>query len=425
MNRNTLATKINKVIFYGWIVIALSALGTFFSSPGQTYSISAFIDSYIKEFGYSRTLISTVYSVATVISGTLLVFMGKAVDKYGQRIMLVIAGVMLSIACLFNSFIINLPMIFFGFFLLRYFGQGSLTLIPGSLVPQWFEKHRALAISLLTLGTIIGNMLAPRINTYFISTYGWNFAWRVWSILLIVIFVPLMWIFVINKPENIGLLPDNLPVKSQADIDDELAEVTKRSFTLNGALKTKEFWFVGIISMIVPMISTGMMFHMYSILSAKEIDAQATASVIGLVALPGLIMPVIAGTIIDRFRSKYIMFTALLFITLDLILMLFVDSIVMAGIFLIVYGFFSNVQSVTLNVIWVRYFGRLHLGAIRGASTVFVVIGSAFGTVPFGLSFDITGSYSNAFIAMAIATTLGMILSLSIKKPKRKLSALS
>lgn len=421
MKREQLAKKVNKVFFYGWVIILLSAIGTFFSSPGQTYSISAFIDSYIEEFGFSRTLISTVYSFATIISGSLLVFMGKAVDKFGQRLMLVIAGVMLGVACLFNSFIINIPMIFIGFFLLRYFGQGSLTLIPGSLVPQWFEKHRALAISLLTLGTILGNLFAPRINTYFISTYGWNTAWRVWSILLIVIFAPLMWMFVINKPENIGLLPDNLPVQSQADIDDELELITKTSFTLKGALRTKEFWFVGVISMILPMLSTGMMFHMYSILSAKNINAASTATIIGFVALPGLIMPVIAGTIIDKFRSKYIIFTALLFITLDLIFMLFVDSILLAGIFLLIYGFFSNVQGVTLNVIWVRYFGRLHLGEIRGAATVFGVVGSAFGTVPFGLSFDLTGSYSSAFIGMAIATTIGMVMALSIRKPKRRM----
>ncbi len=57
----------------------------FFSSPGQTYSISAFINSYIKEFGYSRTMVSSVYSMATILSGTLIVFMGKAVDKFGQK----------------------------------------------------------------------------------------------------------------------------------------------------------------------------------------------------------------------------------------------------------------------------------------------------------------------------------------------------
>ena len=74
-------------------------------------------------------------------------------------------------------------------------------------------------------------------------------------------------------------------------------------------------------------------------------------------------------------------------------------------------------QNITTNVIWVRYFGRLHLGSIRGAATVFMVIGSAFGTIPFGLSYDLTGDYQAVFIVMAVATILGMIMALFIKKP--------
>lgn len=420
MNRESFAKKISKFLFYGWIIIALSALATFFSSPGQTYSISAFINSYIVDFGYSRTLISSIYSAATILSGFLLVFMGKAVDRFGQRRMLVIAGTTLSLACFFNSFVANIPMIFIGFFLLRYFGQGSLTLIPGSLVPQWFEKKRALAISLLTLGTIFGTIIVPRINIYMIETYGWQTAWRGWSLLILVLFVPLMWIFIVNKPENIGMLPDNMPVRSNHDIAYELELVTQRSFTLNQAIKTKEFWFIGLISMLIPMISTGMIFHFYSIMSERGINETETATIIGFIALPGLSMPLIAGTIIDRYRSKYIIFTSLLFIMFDLIYIQYTSTPLTAGIFLLIYGFFSNVQSITLNVIWVRYFGRLYLGSIRGASTVFAVVGSALGTVPFGLSYDMTGSYKTAFILMAMATFMGMILSLTIKKPTKK-----
>jgi len=303
--------------------------------------------------------------------------------------------------------------------MLRYFGQGSLALIPGALVPQWFEKRRAFALSLLTLGFIMGNLLVPRLNIYLINTYGWNNAWRFWGLILIVIFTPIMWIFVINKPEDIRLLPDNIAIKSNKELEEELELVANSSFTLNEALHTKEFWFIGIISMILPMITTGMMFHFFSIMFEKDFTPESAALIIGLIALPGLIMPIIAGTIIDRFRSRYIIFIALLFILLDILFFLFTSSLIAAGIFMLIYGFFSNIQNITLNVVWVKYFGRLHLGAIRGAATVFGVVGSAFGTVPFGLAYDQTGSYSLAFISMAIFSGLGMILALSIRKPNK------
>lgn len=414
-----LALKINNKFYYGWLILLLSAIATFFSSPGQTYSISTFIDSYIDHFGYSRTMISSVYSMATILSGTLIVFMGKAVDKFGQKKMLMVAGIMLAVSCFFNSFITNIPMIFTGFFLLRYFGQGSLSLIPGSLVPQWFEKNRALAMSLLAFGNMAGNMFVPAFNTFMIENYGWQFAWRGWSVLLLFIFVPLVAFFIINKPEDIGLLPDNQKAKSQEDVNLEIEKMTRASFTLNEALKTKEFWFIGIISMMIPLISTGMMFHFFSIMASKHIDSTAAAVVIGLIALPGFFMPVLASTIVDRFRSRYILSITSALIGLDLLYMISVGSTTTASVFILIYGLLTNLQNVTLNVIWGKYFGRLHLGSIRGAATVFMVIGSAFGTVPFGLSYDLTGSYNAVFVGMAIIAFTGTVLSLSIRKPKK------
>ena len=97
------ALQINKKFYYGWIVLAAAALAAFFSSPGQTFSISSFIDKYIVEFGYSRTEISAIYSTATVISGVLMIFMGKAVDSFGARKMLLIVGSGLAGITFFNE----------------------------------------------------------------------------------------------------------------------------------------------------------------------------------------------------------------------------------------------------------------------------------------------------------------------------------
>ena len=71
--------------FYGWVIVAVSGLGLFFSSPGQTYSISMFINEYIREFGWSRTFVSLLYSAATMLSGLLLFFVGRVIDRYGGR----------------------------------------------------------------------------------------------------------------------------------------------------------------------------------------------------------------------------------------------------------------------------------------------------------------------------------------------------
>jgi len=183
----SLILKINKGFYYGWVIVVLSAMTFFLSAPGQTYSISVFIKVYIEEFNYSSTLISSAYSIATVISGVLLVFMGRAIDKYGVKKVLIIVTIMLGITTFYNSFVSNIYMIFFGFILLRYFGQGSMTLIPSTLVPQWFEKKRAFAISIASIGGLLAMLLVPSFNLWMISHIGWENAWRVWGLILILV----------------------------------------------------------------------------------------------------------------------------------------------------------------------------------------------------------------------------------------------
>jgi len=137
-------------------VLVMAALAYFFSGPGQTYSISIFIDHYIENFGWSRSLVSTLYSAGTLVSGLILTFMGKNIDKFGHRKMIVIISIFLGLAAVWMSFVSTPVMLLIGFFLMRFFGQGSLGLWPQTLVPHWFRSKRGLAMSIMGIGGVIG-----------------------------------------------------------------------------------------------------------------------------------------------------------------------------------------------------------------------------------------------------------------------------
>ncbi|WP_235001683.1 hypothetical protein [Halobacillus sp. Marseille-P3879] len=78
---------VNTPFYYGWIIVFVAGLGVFFSGPGQTYSISIFIDYYIEDFDYTRSAVSGLYSTATLCAGFTLFLMGRVVDRFGQRMM--------------------------------------------------------------------------------------------------------------------------------------------------------------------------------------------------------------------------------------------------------------------------------------------------------------------------------------------------
>src|SRR6266481_347998 len=66
---------------------------------------------------------------------------------------------------------------------------------------------------------------------------------------------------------------------------------------------------------------------------------------------------------------------------------------------------------------YAQYFGRDHLGAIRGASFIFGISGAALGPLPFAASMDWTGSYSVALIGSLVLCTACGVASFLIRRP--------
>ncbi len=414
---HTIAQRLGKKIYYGWVMVAVSALGLFFSAPGQTYSISVFRNIWSEEFGYSSSLLSSGYLVATLLSGSLLVFMGKLVDRFGQRKMMMVVAFLLAMTAFYNSYVANAAMIFVGFFLLRYFGQGSMTLIPHSLVPQWFDKKRAFAMSLENFGGLIATMSVPAINYWVITQVGWENTFRLWGIALLVIFIPIVFVTVINKPEDIGLQIDGEQNGDEA-IQEANERLEKESFTLKETIRTKEFWFIGLMSVIVPMFSTGITFHFFDMMAERNVDNQTASVIIGLIAPPAFLMPFVARALIDRYEPKYIFFMTQILIFIAMIwLAFFVRGPLSAAGFILFYGVAVGIQVVTLNTIWPTYFGRKYLGSIRGAAQVFMVFSTAIGPLPLALSYDYLGDFNYAIFAMMGMTLFSMVMALSIKRP--------
>ncbi|MCF7925058.1 MAG: MFS transporter [Candidatus Izimaplasma sp.] len=416
----TIALKLNKVMYYGWYIVMLSGVTLLMSSPGQTYSISVFINAYQDTFDFSSTMISSAYSIATIISGLSLIFMGKMIDRFGARRMLIIVAIMLAITAFYNSFVTSIYMVFAGFVFLRYFGQGSMTLLPSSLVPQWFEKKRAFAMSLSGIGGFLATLGVPAFNLWLITQIGWQQAWRVWGVILLVGFLPLVYLFAVNRPEDIGLTMDNDSVGSDEDVKRALETMERTSFTLKEAIRTKEFWMIGMIGMVPSMFTTGLTFHFFTLMELKNVSNTSASLVLGLIALPSFLSPFLARPIVDQFKIKYILSVTLTMIILSMLfLILGVSGLISAIIFMLFYGLALAVQILSVNVVWPNYFGRKYLGSIRGTATVFMVIGSALGPLPFGINYDFNGNYTIAIIGMVIFTSIALLLSFFIHKPKK------
>ncbi|WP_233786071.1 MFS transporter [Planococcus halotolerans] len=402
---------------YGWVIVAIAALSQFFSGPGQTYSNSIFIDYYIQDFGWSRSTVSAIYSGATLAAGFLLFFVGRLIDRNGSRKMAVIVSVLLAVACLFNSFVTSMLMLFIGFFLIRLLGQGSMALISNSLIPQWFVKKRGRALSIAAIGGLVSSAAFPLLNVWLIEAFGWRMSWIVLGAIIIVLFTPLALFLIRNSPEDVGLLPDN----GAAEKTDKKKKTTEEaSWSVSEASKTRAFWLLLVCAAIPGIVNTGLTFHLVSIFKENSLSLEAAAGVLSLTALIGLPVTFLTGLLLDKVKVQYMLVLVFAGEIVSLLLLQNANFMAAAIIFGLVWGVSMGMERIVMAVVWPNYFGRKHIGSISGISMAMIVTGSALGPLPLGIAFDVFGGYAEILWALLLFPAIGMAAALMANPPVKE-----
>ena len=196
--------------FYGWVIVGIGSLGIFTSGAGQSHTFSPFIPVISQDLKISSTSITTAYMIATLFAAFLLPKMGKLVDKYGPRKILIYTVLLLGIGCMIFGAASNFLMLAIAFGFLRFFGQGSLMLGSANIITQWFDKKRGFALGLMGLGFAISMGLHPYISDFLISNYGWRMAWVILGLSTWLIMLPSLIFLAIDKPEDVSIKPDGI-----------------------------------------------------------------------------------------------------------------------------------------------------------------------------------------------------------------------
>jgi len=404
--------------YYGWIIVLISGLAVYFSGPGQTYNVSVYIDSYINEFKWSRTTVSSMYSLGTFAAGMLMGFIGKLFDQYGHRKISIIVATLFGAAIFFMSTVNTLTSLLIGFFLIRFLGQGSMSMIGGTLVPQWFIKRRGRAMSLVSVFGALSSATFPMINIWLIGNFGWQNGWKFWTAILWIIVTPLFYILIRNKPKDIGLYPDNRQITTNNTGNIPFHE--EESWTLKEALRSKEFYYVNYITLIPAAIITACVFHQISILGLSGLSPETVAFISTVTSLINLPIVLLAGGLADKYPLNKLMALTQAVLLVMVVALYMANSISLVLIYGVLMGIQQGLFGIVRGVVWPEYFGRKNLSTIRGVNMMVGVIGSALGPLPFGYAFDIFGGYTEVLLISIIFPLIGIVIGYLAKKPVKK-----
>jgi len=410
--------------YYGWVVVFLGAFTMFSTTPGQSDSFALFFNSFVTEFGWSRTFVSSLYSGATVFSGVLMFFVGRLVDRIGSKRVAILSAAILGAACLLLSYVMSPMMLFVGFFLARLTGKGALDLSSKTLAPNWFISRRAFAIMLVGLGGTLGGILFPLLNNYLILTFGWRVAYRILAGGLWLLYVPITLLFLINRPEDVGMAPHHkstLRAESadETDLTPVTAVIEEPSFQQSQAIRTPAFWILTYVVFQSSLVGTGAILHFVSILETKGFSMTFAAAIMGIKPLVGLVTTILAGLVLDRIRHLHVVLAITCFMQVaSFMLLAFLQTAAMAYLYAIIGGMAGGIAIICIGVLKPNLFGRRYLGGILGVTAALNVVGSAIGPIIFGAAFDWLGGYKEIIIISSLLPLLAGILSLFVRKPK-------
>jgi MFS family permease len=421
---------------YAWMILGVGIIGFVMSVPGQTIGVSAFTDYLIEDYGLTRNQLSMAYMGGTLISGLLVSRAGRLYDIYGARIIAILSAIMIGVVLLYltkldfiasslyqalpviNKTAITIVLCIIGFFTLRFFGQGVLTMTSRNMIMKWFENRRGLANGFLGVFIAFFFSLAPQIFNGGINSIGWRDTW-LFTALIVGIGLPLLvLIFFRDNPEQCHCYIDG----TKKDLTEKKKGSKRRlkDFTLKEALKTYSFWVFNISLAMHALIITALTFHIASIFEVAGMTQEKAVSIF----LPGSIISIVlnfgSSWWSDFTKLKYLLIIHLsgLFITLLSILLLKSSP---AGYWLVIigYGISMGLFSVLSNVTWPRFFGIGHLGSISGYALGWAVVASSIGPYFFSLSHDFTGRYTtSAAICLGIVFIL-LLLSFKAENVNR------
>ena len=403
-------------VYYGWIIVVAAGIAMVMTSPGQTYAVSIFIERFIQDLGLSRSLVSTLYTVGTLVGSFALPMVGRQIDRRGPRAMVGIIAALFALACVYMGFVQNAITLGIGFVFIRMLGQGSLGMVSTNVINHWWVRRRGTVLSIAgVLTTLLGSGSFPSLVHALIGRFGWRTSYMMLGGLVAAVVLPVGLTFFRRQPEDHGLLPDGARA-SAASLSVGASAPMEENWTREEATRTPAFWIISVAGASLSMLGTGLQFHMVSIFADAGLSASAAAAAFLPIAMTGAVVRIIAGFLVDRVPARYLLCVALVGQAASLIMAPRLQGTTSALVYGIILGMTGSLHMTVSAVIWAKYFGRRHLGSITGVASLIGNGGSALGPMPMGIVRDLLGSYT---VGLTVAAALPLALAIVVLSAHR------
>ena len=406
--------------YYGWVIVFVILLANLALSAETYPIISVFLKPITEEFGWSRSLFAGSVTIGTLLGGILAVYVGPLIDRYGARWILVGSFALIGAVMLLMSAITSLWQLYAVQVVGRSLAMGVIGLSLGVVVPKWFTARRGTAMALANLGGALGGAILPLYVQFLVGSSGWRGAAVATGLVVWALSIVPIAIFLRRRPEDIGLLPDGLPVtqttsaapsvaagRTLADVQSEV------SLTRRQVLRLPSFYLLTGAFALTNLIGTGLIFHLVAYFTDRGLTPQAAVTALAIWSVSGAVGSLAYGYLADRFSIRWVLMASFLLTALGCVTLLPVQSAAPAVIWSIYQGAAQTGTWTLQGLALSKYYGKESLGEIQGIVMLVALTANAVGPLAAAFAYSITAGYILTYLtfgALSLVCSAAVLL---------------
>jgi predicted MFS family arabinose efflux permease len=274
-------------------------------------------------------------------------------------------------------------------------------------IAKWFVRKRGRAMAIVTIGPFAGGVIFVPFTQLLIDTLGWRNAWITLAIIgagTIILLAPL---FIRRQPEDMGLSPDGdryngIPTEQNnlqhpQTIQSTNTQGIEVSWTLQEALHSYTFWRLTVVFSLVMLATSTAGLHRIPNFVDKGLEPGLIALAMSLDAAIGGVSTFAIGMLSERIPIRFLGSFAFLSLAIAIFLTITANSALLMFLSFALFGAGIGGMMMLNSFLWADYFGRTHLGSIRGFVMPVILFFSAVGAPLAGYIKDATGTYNNVW----------------------------
>ena len=413
---SNLPTTARRKLSYGWVT-AIAGGVVVFAAGNFLYTFGVFVKPLIYQFGWSRAAISVCVSIRNITTALGSPITGALGDRYGPGRLILIGIFLVGLSYLLTSRITNLWQLYLFLGALTGIGMAAFFVPIMATATRWFGGKSALANGVVLSGFGMAQIIVPPVATYLILQYGWETCFIILGIAALVLGTT-AWSFIRTPPSTMSAQTEarqeNAPEASGTPTGAE------KDYSLSEALRTPTLWILILILMVAASGYQMLVIHIVAAAIDTGITPEAAAIIITLSGITNTLGRLTLSGLATKIGNKTVLAMCLAIQALALLSLARASDLYTFYIIVAIYGLAYGGITPIMPTLAGSLFGTRSIGSIFGAINAAYTVGAAIGPLLAGYIFDITGSYSIAFVSTAIAMAMAFVLCLRLKPPWRK-----